>query len=115
MQEGKAIPHRNTDFGAKLNSSACLAANHRPNLSLHQIDNAVGDAARLGVKQDGLLAVQLADHKQFAPPMGLQAGKHCARASQCIESLKISLQIVELAMYCGFYLAVVWLLLFGDI
>ncbi len=36
MQEGKAISHRNTDFGAKLNSSSCLAANHRPNLSLDQ-------------------------------------------------------------------------------
>ena len=56
MQECKALPHRNTDFGAKLDSSSCLAANHRPNLLLHQVDDAVGDTARLGVKQDGLLA-----------------------------------------------------------
>jgi hypothetical protein len=34
MQEGKAIAHRNTDFGAKLNGSSCLTANHRSNLSL---------------------------------------------------------------------------------
>ena len=28
MQEGKTIPHRNTDLGPKLNSSSCLATNH---------------------------------------------------------------------------------------
>ena len=115
MQECKAIPHRNTDFDAKLDSSSCIAANHRPNLSLQQVDDAVGDTARLGVKQDGLLAVQLADHKQFAPPMGLQAGKHCARGDQGIDSFKSPLQEAELATYCGFYLAASWFLLFGDI
>jgi hypothetical protein len=62
-----------------------------------------------------LLAVQLADHKQFAPPMGLQAGKHCARDDQGIDSIKILLQVVELATYCGFYLAASGFLLFGDI
>lgn len=28
---------------------------------------------------------------------------------------KISLQVVELVAYCGFYLAAAWFLLFGDI
>lgn len=70
-QKGKAISHGDTNFGAKLNSSSYLAAKNGTNLPLNQVDDAVGDAARLSVKQDGLLAMQLADHKQFVPPMGL--------------------------------------------
>jgi hypothetical protein len=50
------------NLGAKLNRGSCLAANDGTNLPLNQVDNAVGDAARLGVQQDALLAVQLADH-----------------------------------------------------
>ncbi len=115
MQEGKAIAHRNTDFGAKLNSSSCLAANNWSNLTLYQIDDPFGNAARFGVKQDGLLAVQLADHKQFGPPMGLQAGKRCTSGDQGIDGFKISLQVVELATYCGVYLAAAWFLLFCNI
>ena len=71
VQEGKAIAHGNTNLGAKLNSSSCLAANNGTNLSLNQVDDAVGDAARLGVQQDALLAVQLADHEKLLPPMCL--------------------------------------------
>jgi hypothetical protein len=82
---------------------------------LDQVDDAVGDAARLGVKQDGLLAVQLTDHKQFVPPMGLQAGKHCTRSDQGIDGFKIPMQVVVLATYCGFYLAAALFLLLGDI
>ena len=59
--------------------------------------------------------MQLADHKQFAPQMGLQAGKHCARGDQGIDSFKIPLQLVDLATYCGFYLVASLFLLFGDI
>ena len=71
VQEGKAVSHRYTNFGAKLNSSSRLASNNGPYVSLNQVHNAIGHAARLGVKQDALLAVQLADHQQFLPPMGL--------------------------------------------
>jgi hypothetical protein len=79
------------------------------------IHNAIGHAAHLGVQQDALLAVQLANQEQFLPPMGLQAQKHCTRGDQGIDSIKIPLQIVELMSYCGFYLPAAWLLLFGDI
>jgi len=71
VQEGKSIPHRDTDLGSKLNSRSCFAANNGANLSLNQVDDAVGDAARLGVQQDRLLSLQLADHEKLAPPMGL--------------------------------------------
>jgi hypothetical protein len=35
VQEGKAIAHGNTNLGAKLNSSSCVAANNGTNLSLN--------------------------------------------------------------------------------
>jgi len=63
VQEGKSIPDGNTNFGAKLNSSSCLATNNWSNMTLNQIDDAVGHAAVLGIEQDALLAVQLADHQ----------------------------------------------------
>jgi hypothetical protein len=47
--------------------------------------------------------------------MRRQARKLCARCEQGIDSIKITLQIVKLAAYCGFYHAAAWLLLFGDI
>lgn len=75
--------------------------------------HAVGDATRLGVKQDTLLAVQLADHYEFVPPMRLQFQTPGPRSDQSIDGIKISLQVVELAPYRGFYLAAVWLLLLG--
>jgi hypothetical protein len=84
-------------------------------VSLNQVHNAIGYAARLGVQQDALLSVQLADHEQFLPPMGLQARKHGTRSDQGIDSIKIPLQIVELSVYGSFYLSAAWLLLFGDI
>jgi len=115
VQEGKAIPHGNTNFGAKLNSGSCFAANHRTNLSLNQVDDTVGDAARLGIVQDALLAVQLADHKKFVPPMRLKGRKPCPRSDQGIDGIKISLQVVELTAYCSIDLATAWLLLFSDI
>jgi hypothetical protein len=40
-------------------------------MSPNQIDNSVGDSARLGEKQDALLAVQLADYEKLVPPMRL--------------------------------------------
>ena len=115
VQEGKAVSHRHTNFGAKLNSSSRLASNNGPYVSLNQVHNAIRHAARLGVQQDALLAVQLADHEQFLPPMGLQARKHCTKSDQGIDSIKIALQMVELTAYCGFYLPAAWLLLFSDI
>ncbi len=63
VQKGKAVPRVNTDLGPKLNSSSCLATNNRPNMSLNQVDNAVGHAAAFGVEQDALLAVQLAGNE----------------------------------------------------
>ena len=47
--------------------------------------------------------------------MRRQAQKLCARGDQGIDGIKITLQIVKLAAYCGFHLAAAWLLLFGDI
>jgi hypothetical protein len=84
-------------------------------LSLNQVHNAIRHAARLGVQQDALLAVQLADHKKLVPPMGLEAQKHCARGDQGIDSIKITLQVVKLAEYGGLYFASPWLFLFGYI
>ena len=71
VQEGKAIPHADTNLpqaealGARApNSKAALASPRAMgrNLSLNQVDDTVGHAARLGVKQDVLLAMQLTDH-----------------------------------------------------
>ena len=50
VQEGKAIPHRDTDLGPELHSRPCLAANNGPNMSLNQVDDAIRDASRLGVQ-----------------------------------------------------------------
>jgi hypothetical protein len=47
--------------------------------------------------------------------MALQAGKQCTRSDQGINGTKISLQIVELATYCDFYLAAALFPLFGNI
>ena len=114
MQKGKAILHRDADLGTKLNSRSCLAANNGTNMSLNQVDDAARDAARLGVQQDRLLSVQLADHEKLLPPVLLQARKACARSDQCIDSIKITLQIVQLPANCGFNPPPAWPLLFGD-
>jgi hypothetical protein len=91
VQDGKAVPNRNTGFGAKLNSSPCLATHHPPNVWLNQVHDAVGHAAGLGVQQDALLAVQLTDHKELPLPMALQSRKRCTRGDQGIDGIKISL------------------------
>jgi hypothetical protein len=114
VQKSKAISHGDTNFGAKLNSSSCLAANNGTNLPLNQVDDAVGDAARLGVQQDALLAVQLADHEKFVPSMRHQARKPCPRSDQDIDSIKISLQVVELASHLSFFASSAWLVLIGN-
>ena len=105
VQEGKSIPHGNTNLGAKLNSSSCLATNNRTNLPLNQVDDTVGEAVRRSVQQDALLAVQLADHEKFVPIMHLQARKACPRGDQDIDGIKIPLQVDMLEVYCGVYLA----------
>ena len=84
-------------------------------MSLNQVHNAIGHAARLGVQQDAFLAVQLAFHEQFLPPMGLQARKHCTRGDHGIYGIKIPLQVFKLTAYGGFYFASPWLFLLGYI
>ncbi len=114
VQEGKAIPHGNTDLRTEFASSSCFATNDGTNMSLNQVDDSVRDAACFGIHQDALLAVQLTDHKKFLPPVRAQARKGYPRSDQSIDCIKISLYIVELAVYCGFYLAAAGLLLLGD-
>ncbi len=115
VQEGKTIPHRDTDLGPELHSRPCLAANNGTNMSLNQVDDAIGDATRLGMQQDGLLSVQLADHEQLSLPMRLKSRKPCTRSDQGINGIKISLQVVELTAYCCFDFPVTRLFLSGDI
>jgi hypothetical protein len=43
-----------------------------------------------------LLAVQLTNHLKFVPPMRRQARKLCASCDQGIDSIKITLQVIEL-------------------
>ncbi len=91
VQEGKSIPNRDTDFSPKLNSRSCLAANSGTNPSLNQVDDAVGNAAHLGIQQDRLLSVQLADYEKLPPPMRPKGRKPCARVDQGVNSIKITL------------------------
>ena len=84
-------------------------------MSLNQVDDAIGDATRLGEQQDRLLSVQLADHEQLALPMRLKSRKPCARNDQGINGIKISLQVVELAANGCFDFPAPRLFLFGDI
>ena len=80
VQEGKAIPHINTDLCTEFASSSCISTNEGTNMSLIQVDNSVRDAACFGIHQDALLAVQLTDHKKFLPPVRAQARKACPEA-----------------------------------
>jgi len=48
------------------------------------------------------------------PPVGRQARKACARGDQSIDGIEITLQVVELASYRGFYFSTTRLFLFGD-
>ena len=115
VQEGKAITHRDTDFGPKLHGRPCFAANNGTNMALNQVDDAIRDASRLGVQKDRLLPVQLADLEKLPPPVHLKGRKACARSDQNIDGIKISLQVVELAAYGGIYFPSAWPFLFGDI
>jgi hypothetical protein len=91
MKEGKAIHYRNTDLRAKFTCSSCFATNDGSNLSLYQVDDPIRNAARLGVEQDALLTVQLADHEKFLPPMRLEARKACPGSDQSVYGIKIPL------------------------
>jgi hypothetical protein len=51
-----------------------------------------------------LLAVQLADHEKFVPPMRLQDRKACTRDDQGIDGVKIPLQVIELGRIVVFIL-----------
>lgn len=115
VQERKAITHRDTDLGHKFHSLPCHAANNGTNISLNQVDDAIGDATRLGVQQDRLLSVQLADHEKLSPPMRLKSRKPCTRGDQGINGIKISLQVIELTAYRCFDFPATRLFLFGDI
>jgi hypothetical protein len=70
-------------------------------VSLNQVDEAVGDAACLGVKQDRLFSVHLADYQKLPPPMHLRSQKLCAIGNQSINDIKIARRF-KLATYCGF-------------
>ena len=80
ISDGKVIAHRNTDDGAKLHSLHCLPANSGTNLSLKQIDEALGDAAPLSIQRDALVALKCADHELLLPPILLQARSQCSRS-----------------------------------
>ena len=94
MKEGKAIPHRNTDLRTKFTCGSCFATNDGSNVSLTQVDDAIGDAVCIGTQHVALLAVQLADHEKFLPPMRIDARKACTRGDQNNDGIKISFQIV---------------------
>ena len=49
MKESKAIPHGNTDLRTKFTCGSCFAMNDGSNVSLNQVDDSIGHAARLGV------------------------------------------------------------------
>jgi hypothetical protein len=83
-------------------------------VSLNQVDDAIGDAARLGVQQDALVTMQLADHEKFLPPMRLDARKACPGSDQSVDGIKISLQVIKLTANCGLYFSAARFLLFGE-
>ena len=93
MQEGKDVLQRNTNLGDKTNNSSRFSKKHEAYLLLTQVHNAIRHAARLGVQQDALLALQLADPKKIVPAIGLQARKHSARDDQVIKSIEITLKV----------------------
>ena len=53
-----------------------------------QVDDLIGNAARLGAEQDALLPVQLADHKKILPPMRLETRKACPGCDQSVYGIK---------------------------
>ncbi len=87
MKESKAIPHGNTDLRAEFTYGSCFATNDGSNVSLNKVDDAIGDAAHLGIEQDALLTVQLTDHEKFLPPMRLEARKACTRSDQSVNGI----------------------------
>jgi hypothetical protein len=102
VEEGKAISYRNTNFGAKLNSSPRFSSDDGPNMTLNQVDNAVGNAACLSVQEDAVLSVWLTDHEQFMPSMRLQLRKSCLICDQGVNGIKIMPQIAKLEAYSAF-------------
>jgi len=95
VQEGKAIPHGNTDLRTELTSSSCFATNDGTAMWLNQVDDLIRDAACIGICQNAFLAVQLTDHKKFLPPVRAQAQKACPRGDQSIICIKIPLDYPE--------------------
>jgi hypothetical protein len=61
-----------------------------------------------------LLAVQVADQKNFLPAVRAQAQKAGPRNNHNISYIKILLQIVEMAADCGCFAAVAEHLLLGS-
>ena len=57
MQEGKTSPYRDADLSAEFKGGPCLATRDGTNLLLNQVDNSVGNATRITVEQNALLAV----------------------------------------------------------
>lgn len=83
-------------------------------MRLNLVHDAVELAASLGIQQNALLAVQFTDREKLLPQMGLQSARHCNRADQGIDGLKILLMTVELASYRSLYFATTKLFLLGN-
>jgi hypothetical protein len=85
MQEGKDIPHGNIDHRnqkpfwvwSQTQKQFCLVTNLGQNLLPYQVNNSAGDAARLGVQQDGIIVFYLGDHEKFGPPMHFHGRNAC--------------------------------------
>lgn len=45
--------------------------NNDTDVLINQVHDPIGRARHFGVWQDALLAMQLADHEKYVPPMGL--------------------------------------------
>jgi hypothetical protein len=91
VQEGTVISHGDTDLGATLHSRPRLAANNGRNMSQNQIDDAIGDSTRIGIKHDRLLSVKLLDYENLLPRMRFNCRKPCTNGDQGINGIKISL------------------------
>jgi len=61
--------HRDGDLGSEFDVAPGLATNNRPDVSLIETDDPIGDASAVSVVENLLLTYQFADHQQLAVPM----------------------------------------------
>jgi hypothetical protein len=82
---GKPIArHWDGDLGAELNVPSCLATHDRPDVSLIETHDPVGDASAIRVIENCLLTTQLADHQRLwyqCFPAARRQPPHAVRAS----------------------------------